>query len=66
MAARRQFGNVTAIRERTRDHWGSVEVTALLQPSNRLSLELTVDHAQLAAEPYGLWRPVVLEIVTPE
>ena len=29
--ARRQFGNVTAIRERSRDHWGSVAMTAFLQ-----------------------------------
>ncbi len=29
--ARRQFGNVTAIRERSRDHWGSVAVTAVVQ-----------------------------------
>jgi predicted permease len=29
--ARRQFGNVAAIRERSRDHWGSVAVTAVLQ-----------------------------------
>lgn len=29
--ARRQFGNVMAIRERSRDHWGSVTVTAFLQ-----------------------------------
>jgi predicted permease len=29
--ARRQFGNVTAIRERSRDHWGSVAVTAFFQ-----------------------------------
>jgi predicted permease len=29
--ARRQFGNVAAIRERSRDHWGSRAVDALLQ-----------------------------------
>ena len=29
--ARRQFGNVMAIRERTRDQWGSVAVAAFLQ-----------------------------------
>ena len=29
--ARRQFGNVTAIRERTRDYWGSLAVDAFLQ-----------------------------------
>jgi len=44
----------------------SFEITPLLQPSNRLSLDLTVDHAQLAAGPCGLWRPVLLEIVTLE
>jgi hypothetical protein len=44
----------------------SFEITPLLQPRNRLSLELTVGHAHLAAAPCGLWRPVLLEIVTPE
>src|SRR5262245_7611556 len=29
--ARRQFGNVTAIREQSRDHWGSIAVTAFFQ-----------------------------------
>ncbi len=29
--ARRQFGNVIAIRERSRDHWGSVAVNAFFQ-----------------------------------
>lgn len=29
--ARRQFGNVTAVRERSRDYWGSVGVIAFLQ-----------------------------------
>jgi predicted permease len=29
--ARRQFGNVTAVRERSRDHWGSAAVTAFAQ-----------------------------------
>jgi len=29
--ARGQFGNITAIRERSRDYWGSVAVTAFLQ-----------------------------------
>ena len=29
--ARRQFGNVMSIRERTRDQWGSVAVAAFLQ-----------------------------------
>jgi hypothetical protein len=44
----------------------SFDITELLQPANRVSLELTVDHTQIGPEPCGLWRPVLLEVVTLE
>ena len=52
--ARRQFGNVTAIRERTRDHWGSVAVAALLQDARF--------GARMLARSPGLSAVVVLTI----
>jgi hypothetical protein len=52
--ARRQFGNVTAIRERSRDHWGSVAVTAFFQ-------DVRFGTRMLARSP-GLCAVVVLTI----
>ena len=33
--ARRQFGNVMSIRERTRDQWSGVALAAFVQPTRR-------------------------------
>jgi hypothetical protein len=52
--ARRQFGNVTAIRERAREHWGSIAVTAFFQ-------DVRFGMRMLARSP-GLCAVVVLTI----
>jgi len=44
----------------------SFEITSLLQPTNRLTLELMVEDPEKHEKPCGLWRPVLLEIIMPE
>jgi hypothetical protein len=44
----------------------SFEITPLLQPSNLLTLELTVHAPEKRERSCGLWRPVLLEVITPE
>ncbi len=42
----------------------SFEVTTALQTSNRLTLDLSVSAPPSSEIPYGLWRPVLLEVIT--
>ena len=42
----------------------SFDVTPYLQPTNRLTLDLTVNSLPSTETPYGLWRPVLIEVIT--
>ncbi len=44
----------------------SFDMTDALSQTNRLVLDLTVEETENGGEPRGLWRPVLLEIITPE
>ncbi len=44
----------------------SLDMTDAMSQANRLVLDLTVEGTENDEGPCGLWRPVLLEIITPD
>lgn len=44
----------------------SFDITSLLAQTNRLQIDVTVGNQCDGGKPCGLWRPVMLEVITPD